>query len=111
MSFRGRMEFDFGVIRLSQPLTVSAVVSPILMSQEEPVNGSYCVVMGWGNIREDEVDFPPVPHQVTVSLVPKDRCSESVRQEQLCAGGMGTGYGLVTYHNNFQEFTYLWHVK
>lgn len=69
------MRFDFGVIRLTQPLTYGPGVHPIQLAQQEPKHGDIGYVSGWGSLSHDYHVQPAKLQGAEVSIYDQATCT------------------------------------
>lgn len=110
-----KIDFDFSLLKLAEPLTFSKQISPIaLPSQDEPVeDDSLCFVTGWGNTQNSQESRDKL-RAAFVPSVNQEECNTAyesfggVTDRMICAGykvgGKDACQGLF---DNFKYFKFL----
>lgn len=90
-------ENDIALLLLSMELPVNPALSvPVKMAERMPSVGSLAVVSGWGQLDEENEDFPSKLHDVEVYIVRQTDCikvhgEDRIKPTSLCAGVNGGG--------------------
>ncbi|CAK6982104.1 trypsin-like [Scomber scombrus] len=90
------LDYDIMLIKLFNPVDVTAAVAPIPLPTGCPVGGMECSVSGWGNIAPDGEVFMPFRLQcLDVPVTDEQDCENSypgmITRRMFCAGYMDGG--------------------
>jgi len=84
---------DIAILKLATPITFSKTIQPICLpssSSDNPADGSFGIVSGWGDTFEGQQQGSDVLRQVTVPVVGSDNCARVYggldRATNLCGG-------------------------
>lgn len=85
---------DICLLHLSESLEFNDWVQPVALptQMDEPEEGTFCVVTGWGTLREGGAVLPNHLKKVTVPIIGDKACSEKynprhdIADSMICAG-------------------------
>ncbi|XP_038623363.1 kallikrein-5-like [Tachyglossus aculeatus] len=81
---------DLMLIKLGQPVRLTADVKPIGLSSRCPSAGTRCLASGWGTTRSPQVSYPKALQCVNITILSKEACQAAypgmITESMLCAG-------------------------
>ncbi|XP_039273919.1 trypsin I-P1-like [Styela clava] len=91
------LENDIMLIRLVEPFTMGAFISPIALPTETPPAGTETDISGWGNTLSSGTNYPDELRFVTLPVLSRITCNKpssyngEVLESMLCIGDMSGG--------------------
>lgn len=79
----GTLRYDFGVIRLTQPLKYGEGIHPIQLAQTPPKHGEIGYASGWGSLSYDHPVRPATLHGVETSIYDQETCATICAQHNI----------------------------